>query len=97
MTTPLTLTQVRQPDGRPCLTAVGEIDMSNANALDEALAATEGPVMVDLTAVEYIGSAGLTVLFAHADRAELIVSALLAPLVTISGLAALTTVHRTDP
>jgi anti-sigma B factor antagonist len=97
MTTPLTLTQVRQPDGKPRLTAAGEIDMSNANALDEALAATEGPVTVDLTAVEYIDSAGLTVLFTHADRTELIVPELLAPLVSISGLAELTTVHRASP
>ncbi|MFH9011009.1 STAS domain-containing protein [Streptomyces sp. NPDC017943] len=93
MTTPLTLTPGRRPDGTPRLTVSGEIDMSNAVTLAEALDAGSGPVEVDLTAVEYLDSAGLNVLFAHADRLELVVPPLLTPVLTVSGLAELVTVH----
>ena len=88
MTTPLTLSTIRQPDGRQVLTADGEIDMSNASQLGDALAlAGAGPVVIDLTAVGYLDSAGLTVLFAHADHIELVVTPLLAPVLTICGLS----------
>ncbi|MEG8277307.1 STAS domain-containing protein [Streptomyces sp. AHA2] len=93
MTTPLTLTPGRRPDGTPRLMVSGEIDMSNAGSLAEALDAGSGPVEVDLTAVEYLDSAGLSVLFAHADRLELVVTPLLQPVLTVSGLAELVTVH----
>jgi anti-anti-sigma factor len=93
MTTALTLSASRRPDGSQTLTADGEIDMSNASQLGDALAqAGTGPVVVDLTAVGYLDSAGLTVLFAHADHIELVVTALLAPVLTISGLSELTRV-----
>jgi anti-anti-sigma factor len=93
MTTPLTLAAGRRPDGRQTLTADGEIDMSNASQLGDALEqAGTGPVVVDLSAVGYLDSAGLTVLFAHADHIELIVNALLAPVLTISGLSEITRV-----
>ncbi|HEV2639317.1 MAG TPA: hypothetical protein VGX23_29540 [Actinocrinis sp.] len=49
--------------------------------------------MVDLTAVEYLDSAGLTVLFNHAGRVRLISSALLRSVLTLSGLTELTTVE----
>jgi anti-sigma B factor antagonist len=101
MTTPLTLTPDRRPDGAPVLTAVGEIDMSNsadlAAAVEAALEQATGPLIVDLAAVEYLDSAGLSVLLAHADRIEVIASPLLAPVLTICGLADLTTVHGLDP
>ncbi|MFF9087816.1 STAS domain-containing protein [Streptomyces sp. NPDC014991] len=93
MTTPLTLTPGRRSDGTALLTAVGEIDMTNTDALCEALDTAHGPVVLDLTGVEYLDSAGLNVLFARADRVELVATALLAPVLTISGLADLTTVH----
>ncbi|MFI7236122.1 STAS domain-containing protein [Streptomyces cyaneofuscatus] len=93
MTTPLTLTTRNRPDGTPLLKAVGEIDMSNTDALSAALDATTGPLVIDLTDVEYLDSAGLSVLFTHADRLELIAGPLLAPVLTISGLADLTTAH----
>ncbi|HET9380829.1 MAG TPA: STAS domain-containing protein [Streptomyces sp.] len=93
MTTPLTLTPGRRTDGTALLTAVGEIDMTNADALCEALEARHGPVVLDLTAVAYLDSAGLNVLFAHADRLELVAPPLLAPVLRISGLTDLTTVH----
>ncbi len=97
MTTPLTLTHGRRPDGTALLTAVGEIDMSNTDVLAAALDDTPGRLVLDLTAVDYLDSAGLTVLFAHADRLELITSPLLAPVLDISGLADLTTIHGLDP
>jgi anti-anti-sigma factor len=93
MTTPLTLTPGRRSDGTLLLTAVGEIDMTNTDALAEALDTTHGPVVLDLTGVEYLDSAGLNVLFARADRVELVASPLLAPVLTISGLTDLTTVR----
>jgi anti-anti-sigma factor len=97
MTTPLTLAPSRRSDGTPVLTVSGEIDMSNAGELEAALADAAGDdghaLLVDLSAVEYLDSAGLTVLFAHAARIELVANELLAPVLTISGLADMTTVH----
>lgn len=100
MTTPLTLSTGRRPDGTPVLTAVGEIDMSNADSFRDALSQASGAgaqVIVDLTGVEYLDSAGLTVLFTYAPHIELITTPLLAPVLTISGLADLTRLHEIDP
>ncbi|AYN38124.1 anti-sigma factor antagonist [Streptomyces dangxiongensis] len=96
MTTPLTLTPGRRPDGTPRLAVSGEIDMSNVDSLADALDAGSGPLVLDLTAVGYLDSAGLSVLFAHADRLELIAPPLLEPVLTVSGLAGLTTVRGPD-
>ncbi|TQS23112.1 STAS domain-containing protein [Microbispora sp. KK1-11] len=96
MTTPLTLTPGVRPDGAVLLTAAGEIDMSNTDTLSAALESTPGPVVLDLTSVEYLDSAGLSVLFAHADHITLIANPLLTPVLTISGLADLATVHDGD-
>jgi len=97
MTTALTLTNGNDADGAPVLTAVGEIDMSNAEkfaaALADAVPAAGRPLVVDLTAVQYLDSAGLAALFHHADRIEVVTGPLLAPLLTVSGLADLTTVR----
>ena len=93
MTTPLTLAPGRGPDGAERLAVCGEIDMSNAGRLAEALDGRPGPLVVDLTEVEYLDSAGLSVLFAHAERLELVVPPLLEPVLTVSGLAGLATVH----
>ncbi|MBM2614701.1 STAS domain-containing protein [Actinoplanes sp. LDG1-06] len=94
MSTPLTLTPARTPDGAVLLTAVGEIDMSNAAALATALTDTEdaATVTVDLTAVEYIDSAGLAALFPHIDRLRLVSNSLLAPVLSIAGLDDITTI-----
>lgn len=94
MTTALTLTT----GPGPVLTAAGEIDMSNAErfatALTSAVTSAAGKaLMVDLTAVQYLDSAGLAALFAHADHIEVRTGPLLAPLLEISGLAELTTVR----
>jgi anti-anti-sigma factor len=100
MTTPLTLTPDRRPDGTAVLTAVGEIDMSNsadlASAVTTALEDGGGPVVVDLTDVEYLDSAGLSILLAYADRIEVVASPLLGPVLTICGLTDLTTVRGLD-
>ena len=93
MTTPLTLSLDRRPDGRAVLTAVGEIDMSNAGQLRDALAqAGDGPLVIDLTAVEYLDSAGLTALLPYASSVKIIATALLAPVLSVTGLDPVTTV-----
>ncbi|MEU6078387.1 STAS domain-containing protein [Micromonospora sp. NPDC047074] len=98
MTTALTLTTTdSEADGGRVLTASGEIDMSNADAFATALAdaveSNERPLVVDLTAVEYLDSAGLSALFAHADHVRLVASPILAPVLTVVGLADITTVR----
>ena len=102
MTQPLTLTSTRRPDGTTALTVAGEIDMGNADTFSAALAQavdTSGdrPALVDLTAVDYLDSAGLVALFAHAARIEVVATPLLGPVLTISGLTELTTVRGIDP
>ena len=97
MTPALTFTTSRQSDGSTVLGATGEIDMSNAAAFAAALAearqdAAEQPVVVDLSRLEYLDSAGLAVLFPHVDHIRLVASGLLAPLLTVAGLDDLTTV-----
>jgi anti-sigma B factor antagonist len=74
--------------------------MSNAGRFREALSrALDGDarIVVDLTRVEYLHSAGLTVLFTHAAHIELVATPLLAPVLTISGLADITHLHKIDP
>jgi anti-anti-sigma factor len=97
--TTLTFGTASQADGRPVLTVAGEIDMSNAGALGAALRAAlpeQGSLVVDLTAVEYLDTAGLAELFPHADAIEIVVTSLLTPVLTISGLAAMTTIRQAD-
>ncbi|GIM93696.1 STAS domain-containing protein [Paractinoplanes toevensis] len=100
MSTALTFTTGRHPDGAVILAAIGEIDMSNADAFATALTdarsqAAETPIIVDLTAVEYLDSAGLAALFPHIEQVKLVASPLLAPVLTVAGLADLTTIHNT--
>lgn len=99
MTTPLTLAVAERPDGTPVLTVSGEIDMSNAGNLEAALTGFQGdvPLVVDLSAVDYLDSAGLAVLFAHAARIRLVANALIAPVLTISGLSQVSTVEEAAP
>ncbi|MDH6227226.1 MULTISPECIES: STAS domain-containing protein [Streptomyces] len=91
--TPLTVTPGAGPGGAPLLTVAGEVDLGNAQVLARALEDTAGTVVLDLTAVEYLDSAGLSVLFAHAERLEIVVPPLLRPVVTYSGLAELAVVR----
>ncbi|BAX90262.1 STAS domain-containing protein [Mycobacterium shigaense] len=94
MAPPLTLNTERGADGTPRVVVAGEIDLSNTGeftrALTSARAGTRAPITVDLSAVRYIDSAGINVLFDHAeevDRLHLIVHPLLFRVLTISGLS----------
>ena len=100
MSTALDLSAHQRPDGSWVVTAAGEIDMSNAGVLAGCLTQAgakaeegRGCLLVNLRAVEYLDTAGLTTLFADAPGIELIASPLLAPVLTISGLCDLVTVH----
>ena len=95
MATPLELSARPGADGIPVVTVAGEIDMSNADRFRDALglaaaAADGGSFVVDLTGVEYLDSAGVHVLFAHAARIRLIAGPLLEPVLTVSGLSDIT-------
>ena len=95
MATPLELSTRASADGIPVVTVAGEIDMSNAGRFRDALglaaaAMDGGSFVVDLTGVEYLDSAGVHVLFAHAARIRLIASPLLEPVLTVSGLSGIT-------
>ena len=95
MATPLELSTRPGPDGIPVVSAVGEIDMSNAEAFRAALEAADGgPLVVDLTRVEYLDSAGIHALYAVAPRIRLIASPLLSPVLDISGLSGITSVRE---
>ncbi len=101
MSTPLDLSTHQRADGSWVMTASGEIDMSNAGAFAESIAQArakaeeegKGSLVIDLRAVEYLDTAGLTTLFANARGIELIASPLIAPVLTISGLSDLVTVR----
>jgi len=98
MATPLELSTRRDPDGTPVVAAVGEIDVSNAGRLADTLglaAPWDGQLVVDLTGVEYLDSAGINALFGYASRIRIIASPLLAPVLTVSGLSGITSVR--DP
>jgi len=92
VTTALTLVSGPGDDGDRVLTVTGEIDMSNAAefgaALDRELAAATA-VTVDLTAVTYLDSAGVAVLFDRAGEHDLRLLAprLLDRVLRVSGLA----------
>ncbi len=100
MATPLTLNTDRDAAGGPRVVAVGEIDLSNVDVFSEALAAASGgtrsPITVDMSAVKYLDSAGINVLFDHADevdRLHLIVHPFLVRVLTITGLSEIATVE----
>ncbi|WP_290051876.1 STAS domain-containing protein [Amycolatopsis solani] len=86
--TPLALETSRRDDGNRVLTATGEIDLSNiadfSRALDDATA--DGPLVVDLRAVDYLDSSGINALFAHVDQVSLLINPVLEPVLTVSGL-----------
>ena len=100
MATPLSVRTVVRDDGSAVLGVTGELDMSNidvfATAIADAMtpAAHDGGVLtIDLTAVEYLDSAAIDVLFGHADRIRLIVNPVLMPVLKVSGLANVTSVE----
>jgi anti-sigma B factor antagonist len=96
MSAPLELGTRQSSDGVPVLSASGEIDMSNVDTFRSALgevAGSGGSVVVDLTGVEYLDSAGLAVLFAYAHNLEVVVNPKLVRLLTIAGLTEIATVR----
>jgi anti-sigma B factor antagonist len=100
MATPLTLNTDRGPDGTPRVIATGEIDLSNIDqfiqALTTASAGARGPITIDLSTVKYLDSAGINVLFDHADKVDalhVIVHPLLVRVLDISGLNKVATVE----
>lgn len=100
MATPLSVgTRVRD-DGAAVLTVTGEIDLSNIDMFQTAIADAMTPashdggvLTVDLTGVEYLDSAAIDVLFGYADRIRVIVNAILMPVLKISGLINVTSVE----
>jgi anti-anti-sigma factor len=103
MMTPLSLHTDRGVDGTPRVVAAGEIDISNIHAFTEALTtASEGnrrAITVDMSAVKYLDSAGINVLFKHADamdRLHLIVHPFLMRILKITGLSDIATVQPAD-
>jgi anti-anti-sigma factor len=104
MQTSLTLDTARRKDGQLLLVAAGEIDLSNIDTFKRALttAITESTssemLTVDLAAVEYVDSAAINVLCAHADSIHtLIAHPLLMNILTISGLTELVTTEAAPP
>ncbi|WIM88479.1 STAS domain-containing protein [Candidatus Mycobacterium wuenschmannii] len=99
MATSLTLKTTRSGAGELVLTATGEIDLSTvepfARALNAAVAetATDGVLVVDLSAVEYLDSAGVNVMFPHADHIRVIAHPFLVRVFDISGFSELATVQ----
>ena len=99
MTTPLSLDTRRTDDGASVLIAAGEIDLSNvgrfSSALDAAVAEVPGTVRVtvDLSAVDYLDSGAISVLFHRSERVRVIANPVLIPVLDISGLASLAPVQ----
>lgn len=100
----LTLDTARNDDGKLVLSAAGEIDLSNIDAFDQALATAiteaadgDGTLTVDLTAVEYLDSAAVNALFARADHIRLIAHPVLMPVLIISGLSELVPIESAPP
>jgi anti-anti-sigma factor len=95
VTSPLKLSTRQDANGNTVLAVAGEIDMSNAAGFRDALshAGTSGAgLTVDLTGVGYLDSAGLTALLPYASRIKIVATAVLAPVLSISGLDPITTV-----
>lgn len=106
MATPLEISTRPGEDGIPVVTVAGEIDMSNAERLRDALGAAAaadgvgdggGSFVVDLTRVEYLDSAGVHALFGHASRIRLIAGPLLEPVLTVSGLSGISSMRDDSP
>ena len=96
MATPLRLRTDRQEDGALVLIAVGELDMSNIGAFSDAIGVAVGSdghaLLVDLSAVDYLDSGAINVLFDYAESIELLVNPVLLPVLTVSGLTRVTIV-----
>ena len=100
MSTPLTLHSEHDAQGRLVVRATGEIDASNVNELAKALAQgldNGGPLTVDLSAVEYLDSAGINALVPHAESLHIIANPILMRVLRVSGLEELATISPAPP
>ncbi len=104
MSATLTLDTARSNDGKPVLVVVGEIDLSNIDTFAQGLTAavtdtvSSGETLtVDLSAVEYLDSAAINVLFPHAEHIRIIAHPLLIRVFAICGLAELVTIEPAPP
>jgi anti-anti-sigma factor len=100
MSTTLTLDTARRNDGKLVLTAAGEIDLSNIEAFNDALAAAATDaassgetLIVDLSDLEYLDSAAVNALCGRAEQIHVIAHPLLMSIFTVSGLTELATVE----
>ncbi|MFI5914458.1 STAS domain-containing protein [Dactylosporangium sp. NPDC051541] len=96
MTTPLQIINGRTADGGAQLSAVGEIDLTNAEEFASRLRDALSPgarLLVDLTRVDYLDSAALATLFTHAERLDIRISPLNEALLIFSGLDQLAAVE----
>jgi anti-sigma B factor antagonist len=92
---PLKLSTRKDSHGNMVLAVAGEIDMSNAADFRDALSqagTSAAAFAVDLTEVDYLDSAGLTALLPYANRINVIATAILAPVLSVTGLDGVTTV-----
>ena len=85
-------------------TLSGEVDLSNAVeieiALERAIPNTARGMVLDLSGLEYLDSAGINALFNHADEVDrlyLIVHPFLIRVLTISGLSEIAVVEAAAP
>jgi anti-anti-sigma factor len=100
MSTPLTLHSEQDADGRLVVRAIGEVDASNVTELAKALAHglhNGAPLTVDLSAVEYLDSAGINALVPHAESLHIIANPILMRVLRVSGLEDLTTISPAPP
>ncbi len=100
MSTPLTLHSEQDAEGRLVVRAVGEVDASNVTDLANALAHglnDGGPLTVDLSAVDYLDSAGINALVPHAESLHIIANPILMRVPRVSGLADLATISPAPP
>lgn len=102
MTAPLQLRTERADDGSLLLAAVGELDLSNIAEFTAAVAEMvadqpDSPMTVDLSAVEYLDSGAINVLFGHVGRIRrIVVNPILMPVLRVSGLTAVAAVVVPD-
>lgn len=104
MPTSLTLDTARSADGRLVLTAMGEIDLSNVQPFSDALTAavadahggSDRRLIVDLSGVEYLDSAAVSVLFPYAEQVRVIAHPFLIRIFDITGFSELATVETSS-
>jgi HptB-dependent secretion and biofilm anti anti-sigma factor len=103
MATPLRLRTDRRDDGELVLVAAGELDLSNISTFSDAIAhaitaGSDGsPLHVDLSAIEYLDSGAINVLFDHADSIDVVVNPILLPVLRVSGLTDVASVRASSP